>query len=67
MKATTAGKHRVAVRYSNDTHLGPTATHRVTVNGNALESGEALKVAGPSGIVLESAHDAEVLVFDLNK
>ena len=43
------------------------ARGRVTVNGNALESGDALKVAGPSGIVLESAHDAEVLVFDLSK
>ena len=43
------------------------ARGRVTVNGNALEAGDALKVAGPADIVLEKAHDAEVLVFDLNE
>lgn len=43
------------------------ARGHVTVNGDLLESGDALKVAGPTEIVLEKAKDAEVLVFDLNK
>ena len=42
------------------------ARGRVTVNGNVLENGDAMKLAGPGYIVLEKAQDAEVLVFDLN-
>jgi redox-sensitive bicupin YhaK (pirin superfamily) len=42
------------------------ARGRVVVNGIELESGDALKLAGPADIVLEKAQDAEVLVFDLN-
>ena len=41
------------------------ARGRVTVNGSPLEAGDALKLAGPSEVVLENAQDAEVLVFDL--
>ncbi len=43
------------------------ARGRATVNGNLLETGDALKVTGPADIVLEKAKDAEILVFDLNK
>ena len=42
------------------------ARGRITVNGSALESGDAMKLTGPAAIVLEKAHDAEVLVFNLN-
>ena len=42
------------------------ARGRVVVNGNSLEAGDAMKLAGPADIVLEKALDAEVLVFDLN-
>ncbi len=42
------------------------ARGRVTVNGTALESGDAMKLAGPAVILLDQAQDAEVLVFDLN-
>ena len=38
----------------------------VTVNGQALESGDALKFTGAANIVVEKAQDAEILVFDLN-
>ena len=43
------------------------ARGRATVNGNALESGDAVKLAGPADIVVEKAQDAEVLVFDFNR
>ncbi|MBL0124894.1 MAG: pirin family protein [Betaproteobacteria bacterium] len=42
------------------------ARGRVTVNGIALEAGDAMKLIGPVEVVLEKAQDAEVLVFDLN-
>jgi redox-sensitive bicupin YhaK (pirin superfamily) len=42
------------------------ARGRLTVNGTALEAGDAMKLAGPVEIALEKARDAEVLVFDLN-
>jgi len=38
----------------------------VTVNGESLVAGDALKAADVGGIVLEDAKDAEVLLFDLN-
>ena len=37
----------------------------LTANGQALDAGDALKVADAAEIVLENAKDAEVLVFDL--
>ena len=37
----------------------------VSVNGIALEAGDALKVSEESAVVLAGGHDAEVLVFDL--
>ncbi len=38
---------------------------QVTVNGIALQGGDALKISDEAGIVLEQAEAAEVLVFDL--
>jgi len=38
----------------------------VTVNGNLLGAGDALKAADVDSIVLDSAKDAEILLFDLN-
>ena len=43
------------------------ARGRMTVNGTALESGDAMKLTGPAVIELDKAQDAEVLVFDLNQ
>ena len=43
------------------------AKGRLTVNGVALEAGDAMKLAGPSAIMLDNAFDADVLVFDLNR
>jgi redox-sensitive bicupin YhaK (pirin superfamily) len=37
----------------------------VTVNGNPLTHGDALKLSGEQAVRLEQAHAAEVLVFDL--
>jgi redox-sensitive bicupin YhaK (pirin superfamily) len=41
------------------------ARGRLTVNGQALDAGDALKAAGAAEVVLEKAKDAEVLLFDL--
>jgi redox-sensitive bicupin YhaK (pirin superfamily) len=41
------------------------ARGRVTVNGHALEAGDALKASGEQRIVLEQGDAAEVLLFDL--
>lgn len=38
---------------------------QLTVNGQQLTGGDALKLRGEPGVVLEQAQDAEVLVFDL--
>ena len=38
---------------------------RVTVNGKALNGGDALKLSGEAAITLNGAEAAEVLVFDL--
>ena len=38
---------------------------KVSVNGNELGAGDALKASGESGIVLEHGEQAEVLLFDL--
>ena len=38
----------------------------VTVNGNRLAAGDALKAEGESRITLEAGRDAEVLLFDLD-
>jgi len=38
-----------------------------TVNGQALEAGDAMKIwGGDNKVRVEKARDAEVLVFDLN-
>jgi redox-sensitive bicupin YhaK (pirin superfamily) len=37
----------------------------ITVNGHALRSGDALKLAGESLLTLTAGQKAEVLVFDL--
>ena len=37
----------------------------VTVNGNALGAGDALKASGESAIVIETGDNAEILLFDL--
>ena len=41
------------------------ARGRLTVNGNALEAGDALKATGIDEVVLESGRQAEALLFDL--
>jgi redox-sensitive bicupin YhaK (pirin superfamily) len=41
------------------------ARGRLTANGQALDAGDALKLADAAELVLERAKDAEVLVFDL--
>lgn len=38
---------------------------KVTAGGQPLEAGDALKLAGPTTLVLENASNAEVLLFDL--
>lgn len=38
---------------------------RLMAGGQELEAGDALKMAGASSLVFESAQDAEVLIFDL--
>jgi redox-sensitive bicupin YhaK (pirin superfamily) len=37
----------------------------VTVNGQPLETGDALKATGVGEVVIEQGRDAEVLLFDL--
>jgi hypothetical protein len=41
------------------------ARGNVTVNGQRLAAGDALKVSGEHAVVMESGEDAEVLLFDL--
>ena len=41
------------------------ARGQVTVNGQRLAAGDALKASGESGVVIERGSDAEVLLFDL--
>jgi redox-sensitive bicupin YhaK (pirin superfamily) len=41
------------------------ARGNVTVNGQRLAAGDALKISGEPAIVMESGEDAEVLLFDL--
>ena len=41
------------------------ARGRVALNGDALEAGDAAKLAGPAHITLAQGEDAEVLLFDL--
>jgi len=41
------------------------ARGKVTVNGNALDAGDALKASGESAIALERGENAEILLFDL--
>ena len=41
------------------------ARGKVTVNGNALGAGDALKASGESALVLERGDNAEILLFDL--
>jgi redox-sensitive bicupin YhaK (pirin superfamily) len=38
----------------------------LTVNGETLTTGDALRVSEQSELVLEGGNDAEVLVFDLS-
>jgi redox-sensitive bicupin YhaK (pirin superfamily) len=41
------------------------ARGKATVNGQALEAGDALKASGEQRIVVEKGEDAEILLFDL--
>jgi redox-sensitive bicupin YhaK (pirin superfamily) len=41
------------------------ARGRLSVNGRALQAGDALAVADESTLVIDQGEDAEVLVFDL--
>ena len=41
------------------------ARGNVAVNGERLEAGDAVKIEGQPEVVLDSGHDAEVLLFDL--
>ncbi len=41
------------------------ARGRVTINGEALNTGDALKITGESKVAIEGGQAAEVLVFDL--
>ncbi len=41
------------------------ARGKVTVNGHALDAGDALKASGESEIVIDTADNAEILLFDL--
>jgi quercetin 2,3-dioxygenase len=54
--------HALAPRRRAYVHV---ARGSLTVNGEALEAGDALKAAGIGELVLERGSDAEVLLFDL--
>ena len=54
--------HALAPRRRAYVHV---ARGRLTVNGNALEAGDALKATGIDEVVLESGRQAEALLFDL--
>ena len=41
------------------------ARGKVTVNGKALDAGDALKISGETAVAMDSGKDAEVLLFDL--
>ncbi|MGB8436259.1 MAG: pirin family protein [Burkholderiales bacterium] len=54
--------HRLAAGRRAYVHV---ARGRVTVNGQSLEAGDALKATDTAEIVLEGGNQAEVLLFDL--
>ena len=54
--------HSLAVGRKAYVHV---ARGKVTVNDNALDAGDALKVSGESALVLERGDNAEILLFDL--
>ena len=55
--------HRLAQDRKAYVHV---ARGAVTVNGQPLVSGDALKVDGESEVVIDNGDKAEVLLFDLN-
>ena len=55
--------HQLAPQRKAYVHI---ARGEVSVNGNRLGAGDALKASGESGVVLERGEQAEVLLFDLN-
>jgi hypothetical protein len=54
--------HRLEPQRKAYVHI---ARGKVTVNGNELGAGDALKASGESEIVIESGDNAEILLFDL--
>ena len=58
------GDERAAYELTNDKGYVHVARGRITVNGQALEAGDALKTDG-GAIELEHGQGAEVLLFDL--
>jgi redox-sensitive bicupin YhaK (pirin superfamily) len=62
MKAGEQHAHALAAGRTGYVHV---IRGQVRVNGTMLGGGDALKLRGESGITLEQADDAEVLVFDL--
>jgi quercetin 2,3-dioxygenase len=55
--------HQLAPRRKAYAHV---ARGNVSVNGNRLGAGDALKASGEPAVVLEQGEQAEVLLFDLN-
>jgi redox-sensitive bicupin YhaK (pirin superfamily) len=56
-------EHKLAAGRTAYVHV---ARGSLTVSGNPLEAGDALKAEGESRITLEAGRDAEVLLFDLD-
>ena len=62
LDGTERASHALAAGRKAYVHV---ARGSVTVNGNALGAGDALKASGESQIVLERGENAEILLFDL--
>ena len=55
-------EHKLALARKTYVHV---ARGKLTVNGQPLEAGDALKASGVSEMVLENGEQAEVILFDL--
>jgi len=62
LDGTERASHALAAGRKAYVHV---ARGSVTINGNALGAGDALKASGESQIVLERGENAEILLFDL--
>jgi len=61
--STSRIEHKLALARKTYVHV---ARGKLTVNGQPLEAGDALKATGVAEMVFENGEQAEVILFDLS-